>query len=47
MALPDEFSAVDQECLKLARELLPVIPLNDLDILIIDEMGKNSSGAGI
>lgn len=47
LALPDEFSAVDQKCLKLARELLPVIPLNDLDILIIDEMGKNISGAGI
>jgi len=47
LALPDEFSAVDQKCLKRARKLLPVIPLNDLDILIIDEMGKNISGAGI
>ncbi len=44
---PEEFTAVDQECLKIARTLLPVIPLNDLDILIIDEMGKNISGAGI
>jgi len=47
LTLPDEFAAVDQECLKIARKLLPVIPLNDLDILIIDEMGKNISGAGI
>ena len=47
LAKPDEFTDVDQECLKIARTLLPVIPLNDLDILIIDEMGKNISGAGI
>jgi hypothetical protein len=47
LTLPDEFAAVDQECLKIALKLLPVIPLNDLDILIIDEMGKNISGAGI
>jgi hypothetical protein len=47
LALPDEFAAVDQKYLKIARKLLPVIPLNDLDILIIDEMGKNISGAGI
>jgi hypothetical protein len=47
LAKPEEFTAVDQECLEIARTLLPVIPLNDLDILIIDEMGKNISGAGI
>ena len=47
LALPDEFVALDQDCLKIARKLLPVIPLNDLDILIIDEMGKNISGAGM
>ena len=47
LALPDEFVAVDQDFLKMARKLLPVIPINDLDILIIDEMGKNISGAGV
>jgi hypothetical protein len=47
LALPDQFIEVDTELLKSARRLLPRIPLEDLDILIIDEMGKNISGAGI
>jgi hypothetical protein len=47
LAPPDEFVSVDQDGLKISRELLPVIPLDDLDILIIDEMGKNISGTGI
>jgi hypothetical protein len=46
-ALPEQFIAVDTELLKSARRLLPRIPLEDLDILIVDEMGKNISGAGI
>jgi len=29
-----------------ARELLPTVPISPLDVLIIDEMGKNISGAG-
>ena len=47
LALPQDFTSVDQEYLQSARKLLPVIPIDDLDILIIDEMGKNISGAGI
>jgi hypothetical protein len=47
LALPNEFVDVDRELLKEAWRLLPRIPLEDLDILIIDEMGKNISGAGI
>jgi hypothetical protein len=37
----------DRELLKIAWKMLPRIPLDDLDIIIIDEMGKNISGAGI
>jgi hypothetical protein len=47
LALPEQFVEVDRELLKSARRLLPRIPLDDLDILIVDEMGKNISGAGI
>lgn len=46
-ALPEEFVEVDRDLLVLARNLLPKIPLDDLDILIVDEMGKDISGAGI
>lgn len=47
LTLPEQFVEVDTELLKSARRLLPKIPLGDLDILIVDEMGKNISGAGI
>ncbi len=47
LALPEDFIKVDQELLELSRELMPKIPVSDLDILIINEMGKNISGAGI
>ena len=47
LALPEQFVDVDRDLLVLARSLLPKIPLDDLDILIVDEMGKDISGAGI
>ncbi|NIS62533.1 MAG: hypothetical protein GTO13_18065 [Proteobacteria bacterium] len=47
LALPEQFVEVDRELLQSSRRLLPRIPLDDLDILIVDEMGKNISGAGI
>jgi len=47
LALSEQFIEVDTELLKSARRLFPRIPLEDLDILIVDEMGKNISGAGI
>ncbi len=47
LALPEQFVEVDRELLTSARRLLPRIPLDDLDILIVDEMGKNISGAGM
>ena len=30
-----------------ARSLLPGLPLDDIDLLIVDEMGKDLSGAGL
>lgn len=44
---PEEFVNTDTELLKLARRMLPKIPLEYLDILIVDEYGKNISGTGI
>jgi hypothetical protein len=46
-ALPAQFVEIDGELLKLAWKFLPTIPLEELDILVVDEMGKNISGAGI
>lgn len=42
-----EFAASDREHLVLARKLLPRIPIDELDILVVDEIGKNISGAGM
>jgi hypothetical protein len=47
LTLPEHFVEVDRGLLKHARRLLPRIPIEDLDILVVDEMGKNISGAGI
>ena len=37
----------DQRLLQRSRELMPQLPVDDIDVLIIDEMGKNISGAGM
>jgi hypothetical protein len=43
----DEMIAVESELLKQAYELLPRLPFDDMDALIVDEMGKNISGSGM
>jgi hypothetical protein len=47
LARPEEFVDVDRELLKEAWTLFPRLPVDDLDILVVDEMGKDISGAGI
>lgn len=37
----------DQRLLQQSRELMPSLPVEEIDLLIIDEMGKNISGAGM
>jgi hypothetical protein len=44
---PEEFIEKEKALLKRARELMPSLPFNQMDILIVDEMGKNISGAGL
>jgi len=47
IALKDEVEQVESELLKTARAWLPTLPLDEMDFLIIDEMGKDISGEGI
>jgi hypothetical protein len=47
LAPPEEFAAVDRELLILARQMLPRIPIGELDVLVVNEIGKNVSGAGM
>ena len=47
LAGPEEFVEVDREFLKIAWTLLPKVPMDDLDILLVDEMGKDISGTGM
>ncbi|MCF8039561.1 MAG: nickel-dependent lactate racemase [Desulfohalobiaceae bacterium] len=47
LVFPEEFARADEELLQEARILLPKIPFSELDILLVDEIGKNISGAGM
>ena len=47
LAGPEEFVSTDRELLKEARELLPRLPVECLDVLIVEKIGKNVSGAGM
>jgi len=46
-ALPEDFCKVDKELLKECKANLPSLPVSNIDILILEEMGKNFSGAGM
>ncbi len=41
------FIEQDVKLLQVARELMPSLPTDKLDVLIIEEMGKNYSGSGM
>lgn len=45
--LPDEIEAEETELQKLAKKLLPKIDFEKIDVLVIDEIGKNISGDGM
>lgn len=47
MSSHDELVAAEAELLKEAYGYLPRLPFEDLDGLIVDEMGKNISGSGM
>ncbi|MBI5581104.1 MAG: DUF362 domain-containing protein [Deltaproteobacteria bacterium] len=47
LAFPEDFVKTDQELLMEARGLLPRLPVDHLDLLIVEQIGKNISGAGM
>jgi hypothetical protein len=46
-ARPQELAAVDGSLLERARTLMPRLPADDIDVLIVDELGKDVSGTGL
>lgn len=47
MIAPDHFFDRDATLLKLAKESIPQLLFEEIDVLVIDEIGKNVSGAGL
>jgi len=45
--LPEEMEEKERELLRYSWELLPRLPLGTLDLLMIEEIGKNYSGTGM
>jgi len=45
--LPAEMLEQERLLLQKAKDLAPALPFDDIDVLIVDEMGKNISGAGL
>ena len=45
--LPNEFELREPELFRDARRLMPRLPFDDIDLLIVDRTGKNISGAGM
>ncbi|MFO8090926.1 MAG: lactate racemase domain-containing protein [Desulfatiglandaceae bacterium] len=44
---PTEFAVVEPKLLSHARELMGRVPFDNVDLLIVDQMGKNVSGSGM
>jgi hypothetical protein len=46
-ALPQDFEKTEHALLQHAKEIMPRVPFQRLDILIVDEIGKEISGSGM
>jgi hypothetical protein len=44
---PEEIESKETELLLLAKKMMAQLPFNEIDLLIVDEMGKDISGVGI
>ena len=44
---PEEIQERERELLRRAFELMPSLPIDEIDILVVDEIGKNYSGTGM
>jgi hypothetical protein len=45
--IPEEIEAKEKNLLSLAKRMMPKLPFDDIDLLIVDEMGKDISGVGM
>ncbi len=43
----DEMATAEDELLERAKQLMPLLPFDEIDLLIVDAIGKNISGAGM
>ena len=43
---PEDIIRTDSELLKISKEVMPMLPLDELDVVIVREIGKNISGTG-
>ncbi|MCJ7657051.1 MAG: DUF362 domain-containing protein [Candidatus Atribacteria bacterium] len=44
---PEDFEKIEPGLLEEARQLMPRLPFDKIDLLIVDEIGKNISGTGM
>ena len=44
---PERFLEREAELLELSYEIMPTLPFEELDVLVVDQMGKDISGAGM
>jgi hypothetical protein len=44
---PENFVEGEKELLLLAKKWMPTLPFEQIDVLVVEEMGKNISGAGM
>lgn len=44
---PQDFEVREKELLQLARRWMPKLPFDLVDVLVVDQIGKNISGAGL
>ena len=44
---PEEFMEEEQKLLEIAKDMLPRIPFRELDVLVVEEIGKEISGVGM
>jgi len=45
--MPEEIEAEEKDLLSHAKAMMPKLPFNEIDLLIVDEMGKDISGVGM
>ncbi len=43
----EQMEEAEHRLLKQARSLMPLLPFKEIDLLIVDKIGKNVSGAGM